>query len=823
LPNTFKIDYRPIVEPFAKAFAQLPNAVILANQFGEIVFLNSAAFTILYSIPSVSAYFKQNKYTDGFNESKNKVQFQHLISDTEFDGLWQVNKKNETEFEWHLSPKNQDNQTIPLNIKIRWLKETALPIAVICVKDATLQLKSQFGKNENETRLERALSGTSDGLWDWDLIKPSLWFSKRFKQLLDYNEAKFDLEFSSFEDNIHPDDLESFKQALDEHLEDHLPFDIEYRLKTAKRQWRWFRARGQAIWDINDNPILMSGSIMDISLQKAAYLQIEKYTQSLEQLHHITTVTNLDFDEKIEFLLDLGTRVFDLDCGLISRINELDYTIAYSVGAEAPRPNTVLNFNDTYCQTTVELNCPTGYHQASKSELEKHPCYRHLKIEAYIGTPIFVNHTLLGTLCFTSNQPKQDPFVKTDYSLVQLFAEWIGNELASAETKMLLKESNALQKAILNSAPIAIIYTSTAGTITSFNRGAESLLQYSPIDIEHKFTPLLFHLESELHQKMSFRCDQAFSCLDYLEQLIAMPNGESEWTFVKKSGAEFPAQISITAVYDNLNSQTGYLILASDMSERKRTEKLLIEAKNQAEQNDRMKSEFINMMSHELRTPLTVILGYLPILQNKDFPISPEEIYSIADEMQSSGDHLLQLINDLLDLSKIEAGKLALKKERLSLKPILAEAIETFRNKADSKGLKLICHCPNLTIYADKFRINQILFNLIGNSIKFTENGFIKVSAALLEPTDTTSHENPIEISVEDSGIGIQAKDINFIFERFKQSGQINRNSLAGTGLGLAITKQLVQLHKGQIDVASKLGKGTCFKFTLPSAENQKP
>jgi PAS domain S-box-containing protein len=816
LPQNINIDYRQIINPFARAFAQLPNAVILANQFGEIVFVNNHAMSILQSIPSVASYFATNDYPNGFSILENKMLFQHLMADIEFDALWQVNKNNETEFEWQLSPKNNQNQTTPLNIKISWLKDIALPIAVICLKDATITFKNQHSKNENETRLERALSGTSDGLWDWDLIKRSLWFSKRFKQLLDYDESKFNQQFKSFEENIHPEDLDGFKQALDEHLEDHLPFDIEYRLKTAAGQWRWFRARGQAIWDINDNPILMSGSIMDITLQKAAYLQIEKYTQSLEQLHHITTVTNLDFDEKIEFLLDLGTRVFDLDCGIISHINDLDYMINYSVGSEGPRPGTVLNFADTYCQTTVELNCPTGYHQASKSHLERHPCFSNLKIEAYIGTPIFVNHTLLGTLCFTSKQPKQDPFVKTDYSLIQLFAEWIGNELASAETKMLLKESNALQKAILNSAPIAIIYTNTSGIITSFNRGAESLLEYSPQEIEHKNTPIIFHLESELVKRIQISRPKRVSYLDYLEQLLLLPDRETEWTFVKKSGVQFAAQISVTAVYDNLNSLTGYLILATDMSERKHTEQLLIEAKNQAEQNDRMKSEFINMMSHELRTPLTVILGYLPILQNKDFPIETADIHSIADEMQSSGDHLLQLINDLLDLSKIEAGKLALKKESLDLQPILAEAIDTFRNKANMKGLELICSCPDLTIFADKFRVNQILFNLIGNSIKFTDKGYIKVSASIIL---SNNKQNPlVEICIEDTGIGIKAQDIDFIFERFKQSGEINKNSLAGTGLGLAITKQLVQMHNGTIEVTSELNKGTFFKFTLPSS-----
>lgn len=229
------------------------------------------------------------------------------------------------------------------------------------------------------------------------------------------------------------------------------------------------------------------------------------------------------------------------------------------------------------------------------------------------------------------------------------------------------------------------------------------------------------------------------------------------------------------------------------------------------EKANRLKSEFLATMSHELRTPLNAIIGFAEVLRDEITGTLSAEQKEYIGDIHSSGQHLLNMINSILDLSKIEAGKLELQYEDIPLEETINEVLNTIMGASLKKDVSIHTHIhediPHLT--ADKVKFKQIMFNLLSNAVKFTpENGRITVNAKL-----TNQH---VQIAVSDTGIGIKPEDMDKLFEPFRQVDGSYARRYEGTGLGLALTKRLVELHGGKIWVKSEYGKGSTFTFTLP-------
>ena len=229
------------------------------------------------------------------------------------------------------------------------------------------------------------------------------------------------------------------------------------------------------------------------------------------------------------------------------------------------------------------------------------------------------------------------------------------------------------------------------------------------------------------------------------------------------------------------------------------------------EKANRLKSEFLATMSHELRTPLNSIIGFAEVLKDEVVGTLRAEQKEYLDDIHGSGQHLLNMINSILDLSKIEAGKLELHYEEFPVKEAINEVLNTITGFSNKKGIPIQTHIqkdmPPLT--ADKVKFKQIMFNLLSNAVKFTpENGRIAINANLVN--------QHLQIAVSDTGIGIKSEDMDKIFEAFRQLDASYARHYEGTGLGLTLTKRLVELHGGRIWVDSEYGKGSVFTFTLP-------
>jgi signal transduction histidine kinase/DNA-binding response OmpR family regulator len=285
-------------------------------------------------------------------------------------------------------------------------------------------------------------------------------------------------------------------------------------------------------------------------------------------------------------------------------------------------------------------------------------------------------------------------------------------------------------------------------------------------------------------------------------------------THISYNLEEIPIIFSSTKI-----DKTGYVCAAIDIALQKETEKELKRAIDDANLANRAKSSFLANMSHEIRTPLNAMIGYTELLLEEEIT---QEQRNMIELVKLSSDSLLVLINDILDLSKIEAGELILETVPVNLTDCLYEVCEIQRTKIHNKPLELNIDTSKLThahVYSDQTRLKQILLNLVNNAIKFTTEGEIIISAETLETNDRQN----IKFSVSDTGIGMSDNQLNYIFDAFKQADSSTTREFGGTGLGLNISKNIIQLMGSNISVSSEVGKGTIFSFTLQLKKYDEP
>ncbi|GFO96151.1 multi-sensor signal transduction histidinekinase [groundwater metagenome] len=287
-----------------------------------------------------------------------------------------------------------------------------------------------------------------------------------------------------------------------------------------------------------------------------------------------------------------------------------------------------------------------------------------------------------------------------------------------------------------------------------------------------------------------------------------------ELTAVSREGKEFPVEITVSRSFSKVDRTPTIICFMRDITEHKQAEEMRLE-KERLILVSKAKSEFLANMSHELRTPLNAIIGFSELLKQKIAGELEEKQEHYVDNIITSGKHLLDLINSILDLSKVEAGKIELIIEKMSVPETINETLYLIKEKAAKHNVTIKKeYSPQLdSIQADQQRFKQILINLLDNAVKFSkpEGGTVTITAK--KEGDTA------KLSVSDTGIGIREEDMKKLFQEFQQLDSGKSRKYGGTGLGLAISKQLVELHGGKIRAESKFGEGSTFTFTLPIAQ----
>jgi len=286
-----------------------------------------------------------------------------------------------------------------------------------------------------------------------------------------------------------------------------------------------------------------------------------------------------------------------------------------------------------------------------------------------------------------------------------------------------------------------------------------------------------------------------------------------EWVHQRADGVGFPVEITLTPV--RLHGREVILAVWHDIAERKAVEDALRTAKNAAESANRTKSEFMTRMNHELRTPLTAIIGFSRVLLQGKEGVLSSGAQQYAERIRANGMHLLSLINQILDVAKVEAGRMELEPETVPLDAMVKETLAMLEGTAEAKGIALRRELPSdlKPLITDAGKLRQILINLVGNAIKFTTAGEVCVRVT----ADPVSGR-PLSIAVSDTGIGIPPERQRKVFEPFEQGDASTRREFGGTGLGLSIVRTFSGLIGARIAVESEVGKGTTFTLWLPIA-----
>jgi PAS domain S-box-containing protein len=384
-----------------------------------------------------------------------------------------------------------------------------------------------------------------------------------------------------------------------------------------------------------------------------------------------------------------------------------------------------------------------------------------------------------------------------DIGVVLVFRDATELKRAGEELRQSQERSQLM---VENVADYAILMLDQEGRVVSWNAGAQRIKGYCAEEILGQHFSQFYPREDVERGKPQHE----------LEVAAAEGRLVNEGWRVRKDGSTFWANVVITALRDESGSLRGFGKVTRDMTESKLAQEALVHAKDEAERANKFKDQFLSTMSHELRTPLNAVLGFSDLLADERYGSLNERQKRYVSNIHGGGQHLLKLISDILDLSKIEAGRMDLAIQDVPIESAFSEVLSTLRPLAEKKSQTLSQNAQaHLIVRADITRFRQMLMNLAGNAIKFTpEGGRIE-----LEARQTNGQ---IRIEVRDTGPGIPPGEQERIFQAFyrlRQSGEATE----GTGLGLAITQRLAELHGSKLGLDSQAGQGSCFYFSLPA------
>jgi PAS domain S-box-containing protein len=423
-----------------------------------------------------------------------------------------------------------------------------------------------------------------------------------------------------------------------------------------------------------------------------------------------------------------------------------------------------------------------------------------LGITSLLDVPIWLGGRMVGVVCYEQLGEVRHWCVEEE-NFASSIADYVALAIESSDrhtAQTALQKTQAKLQAIFERSSIGIGLADIKGEIVDINPALSQMLGYSREELCGKcFGNFISHQTENV---------------ELYQQLVSGTSDriEIERHLLHKDGRLILAKFSISTILGNNNTPEFLLAFIEDITERQETQLKLRESETAAEAGNRAKNEFLSIMSHELRTPLNAIMGLSQLLQQEIVGSLNEKQQEYINCIYSSGEHLLALINDILDLSKVEAGKEELNILPVSVIDLCNYVISSVRDQATEKGLQLTSEIdPQAeTCMGDALRIKQMLMNLLTNAIKFTPSGQVSLEIKKVV--------GGISFTVIDTGIGIDNNQFQFLFEPFKQlDSQLNRQ-YEGTGLGLALTRKLARLHGGDVTVVSTLGQGSRFTLFLP-------
>ena len=665
----------------------------------------------------------------------------------------------------------------------------------------------------DQNAVQRLIEQLQEVYWSYDMER---------KRLGDISSAcHFIFEYSAEEFMGNPNlwrevlvDKDVFYQCVDSILEvPDKPFTIEYLIQTKSGKEKWVRSRMLPIFDENQQLISIDGILTDVTKEKVAEIDLSNYETLLtavsEANQELLVSTNIA--EAIEQALK--TVIAKTKCHAITVFSVLKQTQRVRAFMEydwfsSKENQFIRDLDQEYMMTHIvneELyNERLSYGESILITKEDFPLYlktilKEFNIYSIFIVPIMIHERFWGCLSIFSLDGGYK-WSDMERQVLATFANSIGHSILRHETLEELIQSRTYFEAILNSGETGIFSVNRLLEVVMYNHKITEMVQhFSSLGVgeEQMIKQTLSHLG---HHEMKEYIAAAFNGQIQIVEL-AFQSNKDEWF-----------ECSFSPIFGEVNNVHDVLIGLRNVTKRKQDEASLLDAKREAEQANQAKSDFLSSMSHELRTPLNAILGFSQLLEIDQMEPLTENQQENLQEILKAGHHLLNLVNEVLDLARIESGKATLSIESIEIRKLIYDCVKlveplTYKNKVTLTIETLAFN--QCFIRADLTRMKQVLVNLLSNAIKYNKpNGQVTVSCFLKEQF--------IQLSVRDTGIGIKESECEKIFEPFYRN---YHREIEGTGIGLAVARQLIHLMSGEIYVESEFGVGSCFTVYLPLCE----
>jgi PAS domain S-box-containing protein len=431
------------------------------------------------------------------------------------------------------------------------------------------------------------------------------------------------------------------------------------------------------------------------------------------------------------------------------------------------------------------------------------------KVRFYAGYPLRTSDGhAIGALCVVDRQPRR--LTEEQRGQMELLAIQAATQLDLRRWRARCAGAEARAALIVDGAMDAVVTVDEHGVVTGWNAQAEAVFGYTRAQAMGQRMAGLIIPER-------FRAAHDTGIRRFLQAGGGgCPQRRTELVAMRSDGREIPVELSVMS--GRLGGQVFVSAFIRDITERRRVSEELRRAKEAAEDAARVKSEFLANMSHEIRTPMTAVLGFTELLADEAYAADPAQRAEAVGTIRRNGEQLLGIINDVLDLSRIDAGKLCVEHVPTDAREVVADVLRLMGVRATAKGLRVESEVmPGVprAVLSDPVRVHQVLLNLVSNAVKFTDRGSVRVRVEGRAGDDGRAE---LAFVVEDTGIGIAPEHLPFIFDAFWQEDGSMTRRFGGTGLGLRISRSLAQLLGGEIDVVSTPGKGSTFtlRFTAP-------
>lgn len=632
---------------------------------------------------------------------------------------------------------------------------------------------------ESEERFQLAMKASNDGLFDWNLKTNSIYYSPGWKKMLGYEDCELPNDFSVWEKLTAPEDVEKCWQLQKKLIAKEIDrFVIEFKMRHKDGYWVDILSRAEAVFNNRGEAIRIVGTHVDVTERNKAKAKLK------DSKNYLSAVFNHTQDIQVlsECVSHGKFKIVAVNKSFLTKLNQFGIHLSEQDVVNKDLKDLVLDIlglDEKICNYTLN------------------------NYQKVISTDKKISYTEKIVL---NNSPY---YSETTY--IPIYNSEDGTKLVLYNSSDITKEKVSLKKLRCSEERFALAVKGSNDAIWDWNDLDSDLywwsdrmyemLGYKPDEVEARISNWIKWMHPEDSGKVLEVLTNHFEKNEVYEVEYRMKkrNGEYVWLFARGE-----------SVRDENGKPVRMAGSVSDISDRKRTEAELIRAKNKAEESDRLKSAFLANMSHEIRTPMNGILGFAELLKTPQIKNVKKEKY--IDIIGKSGTRMLNIINDIIDISKIESGSMELELSDSNINEQVEYIYTFFRREVEEKGLMLQFHnglpWEEALVTTDREKLFAILTNLVKNAIKCTKKGIIEFGYQ--------KKDKDLEFFVRDTGHGVPKHRMDAIFDRFVQAENIEEIDRQGVGLGLSITKSYIDMLGGKIWLDSEEGFGSTFYFTIP-------